>query len=256
MEFVLLGWPPDGPTVTLDYREFSYAGKFVMSNTGKALAREGRPTGAPRTERAGSEQGERPASREARSASEGASGETASRGDERSKSPGRAEDGDTDSGPPVTEDGDAAADVVAAAAFNGDRTDAGTCWIRYITVRRGRRGDGIGPRLAAFVADRAEERGYDRARIAVNNPFAYQALYRAGFAFTGEETGVAELVLDRPLGDDAAAAARSRATYQAGLDCYRARVDDPDAPDLAPEERTFLDEKQEVGPPDPTDAPE
>ena len=239
MEFVLLGWPPDGPTVTLDYREFSYAGKFVMSNTGKALAREGRPTGAPRTERAGSEQGERPASR----------------GDERSKSPGRAEDGDTDSGPPVTEDGDAADDVVAAAAFNGDRTDAGTCWIRYITVRRDRRGDGIGPRLAAFVADRAEERGYDRARIAVNNPFAYQALYRAGFAFTGEETGVAELVLDRPLGDDAAAA-RSRATYQAGLDRYRARVDDPDAPDLAPEERAFLDEKQGVGPPDPTDAPE
>jgi len=208
MEFVLLGWPPDGPTFTLDYREFSYAGKFVMSNTGKALVRE------------------------------------------QSRSDGG------EPGPPVTEDGDAAADIVAAAAFNEDRTDAGTCWIRYITVRQDRRGDGIGPRLAAFVADRAEDRGYDRARIAVNNPFAYQALYRAGFAFTSEETGVAELVLDRPLGDDDGAAAdRSRATYQDGLDRYRERATDPDAPDLAEEERTFLAEKADTGPPDRTDSP-
>ncbi|WP_436925803.1 GNAT family N-acetyltransferase [Halosimplex amylolyticum] len=223
MEYVLLGWPADGPTVTLDYREFSYAGKFVMSSTGKAVVRD-------------------PAER-----ASGAEGEG---------------NPDEPTGPPVTEDGDAAADVVAAAAFNEDRTDSGTCWIRYITVRQDRRGEGIGPRLAAFVADRARDRGYDRARIAVNNPFAYQALYRAGFRFTGEETGVAELVLDRPLdgtdGDSDATAAhpdRSRATYQAGLDVYRERDDDPDAPALSEDERAFLDEKRGTDPPAPIGSP-
>ncbi|MFC7141286.1 GNAT family N-acetyltransferase [Halosimplex aquaticum] len=223
MEYVLLGWPADGPTLTLDYREFSYAGKFVMSNTGKALVRD------PAERASGAEDEANP---------------------------------DEPAGPPVTADGDAADDVVAAAAFNEDRTDSGTCWIRYITVREDRRGDGIGPRLAAFVAERARERGYDRARIAVNNPFAYQALYRAGFRFTGEETGVAELVLDRPLGESgtdsggsAASADRSRETYQAGLDVYRERDDDPEAPALSAEERAFLDEKRGADPPDPIESP-
>ncbi|WP_123536408.1 GNAT family N-acetyltransferase [Halosimplex salinum] len=206
MEYVLLGWPEEGPTMTLDYREFSYAGKFVMSNTGKAVVRDG--------------------------------------------------EGSDPAGPPVTDDGDAAADVVAAAAFNEDRTDAGVCWIRYITVRDDRRGEGIGPRLAAFVADRAATRGYDRARIAVNNPFAYQALYRAGFRFTGDETGVAELVLDRPLGDsDEVTADRSRETYQSGLDRYRERDRSPDGHDLSAEEREFLAEKAGSDPPDPVDSP-
>ncbi|WP_459192963.1 GNAT family N-acetyltransferase [Halosimplex sp. J119] len=221
MEYVLLGWPADGPTFTLDYREFSYAGKFVMSNTGKALVRDP-------AERADETDGE--------------------------------SDEEATPGPPVTADGDAADDVVAAAAFNEDRTDAGTCWIRYVTVREDRRGDGIGPRLAAFVAERARSRGYDRARIAVNNPFAYQALYRAGFRFTGEETGVAELVLDRPLGEpdeegEGDGSDDSRATYQAGLDVYRQRDDDPDAPKLSEEERTFLEEKRDADPPDPIEAP-
>ena len=43
MEYVVLGWPSDGPTLRLDYRQFAYAGKFVMSNTGKAVAYEGAP---------------------------------------------------------------------------------------------------------------------------------------------------------------------------------------------------------------------
>ncbi|WP_135365160.1 GNAT family N-acetyltransferase [Halosimplex halophilum] len=209
MEHVLLGWPEDGPTLTLDWRAFSYAGKFVMSNTGKAVVRTG----------------------------EG-------------------------SGPPVTDDGEAAADVVAAAAFNEDRTDPGVCWIRYITVREDRRGEGIGPDLAAFVAARAADRGYERARIAVNNPFAYQALYRAGFRFTGEETGVAELVLDRPLGDgddtggpDGPRGDRSRATYQAGLDVYRERDRSGGGPDLSAAEREFLAEKAGADPPEPVDPP-
>jgi len=186
MDPVVLGWPPDGPTLRLDYRRFSYAGKFVMSNTGKAVVR----TDAPATE-SGSEYDD---------------------------------------------------DVIAAVAFNEDRTDPTTLWLRYVTVRDDRRGGGLGPRLCAFVTARAGERGYDRARIAVNNPFAYEALYRAGFAFTGEETGIAELLLERPTDDPAGD--RSAATYQAGLDRYRRR-------DLSDAEGAFLERKADADPPAP-----
>ncbi|MDZ7730791.1 MAG: GNAT family N-acetyltransferase [Natrialbaceae archaeon] len=40
MDFEFLGWPADGPTLDLDHRQFSYAGKFVMSGTGKAVVRD------------------------------------------------------------------------------------------------------------------------------------------------------------------------------------------------------------------------
>lgn len=182
MEPVLLGWPPDGPTLRLDYRRFSYAGKFVMSNTGKAVIREQAPA--------------------------------------------------TDS--------EFADDVLAAISFNTDRTDPGTLWLRYVTVRSDRRGEGLGPRLSRFLADRAEERGFDRLRIAVNNPFAYEAMYRAGFVYTGEQTGLAELVLERPTASQASD--RSRNRYQAGLDRFRDR-------DLSDEEQPFLDRKSEESPP-------
>ena len=128
MEVVVLGWPPDGPTLRLDYRRFSYAGKFMMSNTGKAVVRE---------------------------------------------------------------------------------------------------------------ADEATDRGYDRVRIAVNNPFAYEALYRAGFGFTGEETGLAELVLERPADRPAG---RDADAYRAGLDRFRAR-------DLSAAETKFLDGRRGADPP-------
>ncbi|MFB6142032.1 MAG: GNAT family N-acetyltransferase [Halorientalis sp.] len=168
MELAVLGWPPDGPTLRLDHERFSYAGKFVMSSTGKAVAREGE-------------------------------------------------------------------DLVAAIAFNEDRTDADTLWLRYVTVRADRRGEGIAPRLARFVTARARERGYERVTIAVNNPFAYEALYRAGFGFTGEETGIAELVLafpsDRPAED-----------YRAGLDRFRDR-------DLSDAEAAFLADREGATPP-------
>jgi GNAT superfamily N-acetyltransferase len=191
MEFALLGWPADEPTLRLDFREFSYAGKFVMSNTGKAVVR------APDEQR--------PAPPETDADYEGAE-------------PGSPED-------PFERD------VVAAAAFNEDRTDPGVLWIRYITTRQDRRGDGIGAQLAVFVADHADRRGYRRCRIAVNNPFAYQALYKAGFVYTGRETGLAEVVLERPGERDAA-------TYQCGLDTFRASADERD---LSVAERAFLD---------------
>ena len=185
MECELLGWPEDGPTLRLDHERFSYAGKFVMSATGKAVVRR-----------------------------------------------------DTDGGSAAasTDDGD----VLAAVAFDPDRTDEGTLRCRYITVRRDRRGEGLGPKLLRFVADRATDRGYDRVSIAVNNPYAYEAAYRAGFAYTGETTGLAELVCAFPPDDT------GRERYQAGLDRYRDR-------DLTPEEDAFLASRE--GPPKTVDAP-
>jgi GNAT superfamily N-acetyltransferase len=168
MELELLGWPPDGPTLRLDHRRFSYAGKFVMSATGKAVVRED---------------------------------------DE----------------------------LVGALAFNEDRTDPTTLWLRYVTVREDRRGEGVGPRLLAFVRDRARERGYERVRIAVNNPFAYEACYRANFGYTGRRTGIAELVLEHP-------GERSAERYREGLDEFRGR-------DLSPEEEAFLDARRDADPP-------
>jgi GNAT superfamily N-acetyltransferase len=180
MEYAVVGWPEDEPTLDLDHREFAYAGKFVMSNTGKAVGRR---------------------------------------------------------------DGE----VLAAVSFNADRTDDAVAWLRYVTVRADRRGEGVGARLAAFATRRLHERGYGTVRIAVNNPFAYHALYRAGFGFTGDETGVAELVLAHPDpadGTDARAAA-----FRDGLDRFRGRDD------LSAEEAAFLDAKVETGPPPVVEPP-
>jgi GNAT superfamily N-acetyltransferase len=208
MRFELVGWPEEGPKLALDYRAFSYAGKFVASNTGKAVALA---TGEPPDD-----------------------------------APGTDPDGDADARLPPPGDVEGAVDpggsVLGALSFNADRTDPDTWWIRYVTVREDRRGEGIGPELAAFAAERIRERGVERVRIAVNNPYAYEALYRAGFAFTGEETGLAELVLARPAGD------RSRSTYQAGLDLFRAR-------DPGGDERAFLDRKAGADPPATVDPP-
>ncbi|WP_137283398.1 GNAT family N-acetyltransferase [Halorussus salinisoli] len=199
MEYALVGWPEDGPQIRLDHREFSYAGKFVMSNTGKAVARDG--TDAPPRDELG---------------------------------------GDDDSGDRDWIEDDR---IAAAVAFNEDRTDAATAWLRYVTVRNDRRGEGIGARLSGFATRRLRERGYDRVKIAVNNAFAYHALHKAGFGYTGDQTGLAELVLVVP-------AERTAAEYRAGLDVYRERDD------LAPEEREFLSAKAGEGPPDVISVPE
>ncbi|WP_255169735.1 GNAT family N-acetyltransferase [Natrononativus amylolyticus] len=179
MEIDVLGWPPDGPTLRLDHERFSYAGKFVMSNTGKAVARDG-------------------------------------------------------------------GEIVAAVAFNEDRTDAERLWLRYVTVARERRGEGIGPRLIAVVRDRAVARGYGRLRIAVNNPYAYEALSRVGFRYTGETTGIAELILEFRADESGRASGAGRAIdpdrYREGLAAFRGR-------DLSEEERTFLENYLERGPP-------
>lgn len=168
MEFAVVGDPGDGPTLALDHEAFAYAGKFVVSNTGKAVAREGEA-------------------------------------------------------------------LIAAAAFSDDRTDAECAWIRYVTVRSDRRGEGIGPQLLDHVADYLRSEG-KRVRIAVNNPFAYEAAYKAGFAYTGEETGLAELVLQRPANAGVAA-------YRDGMRSFAARSD------LTPEERRFVSSKADADAP-------
>jgi GNAT superfamily N-acetyltransferase len=186
MEFALLGWPDDGPTLRLDHEQFSYAGKFVMSTTGKAIVRT----------------------------------DAASRSD--------AGDGPFDDG------------VLAAVAFDADRTDPDTLRCRYVTVRTDHRGEGIGPRLLRFLAERARANGYDRVSIAVNNPYAYEAAYRAGFAFTGETTGLAELVCVTPSSD------ADRERYQRGLDRYRER-------ELTDTEEQFLATR--IEPPETVESP-
>jgi GNAT superfamily N-acetyltransferase len=112
-------------------------------------------------------------------------------------------------------------EVVGAVAFNEDRAAADALRIRYVSVREDRRAEGIGPRLLRFAATRARDHGYDRVRIAVNNPYAYQACYRAGFSFTGEETGIAELVMTFPAED------RSPERYREGIAIFA----DRDLPD-------------------------
>lgn len=223
VEFELLGWPDSGPTIHLDFRVFSYAGKFEMSNTGKAIFRD-----AEREQLDDSG----PASKQHRDVDP----ELSSRIDF-----DRFED-----------------DVVAAISFNADRTDESCLWLRYITVHRQFRGLGLGPRLAAMVVERARKRDYDLFRIAVNNPFAYQALYRAGFEYTGRQTGLAELLLERngdkenarstheDGGNETEQDERDISRYQSGFDVFRDR-DHSDA------ERRFLERKRDTVPPDPVE---
>jgi predicted N-acetyltransferase YhbS len=203
MEYAVLGRAEEGPQLRLDYREFSYAGKFVMSNTGKAVVRD------PDAE----------------------SGESVETGEA------------TDPNPDLDRDWIADDRIVAAVAFNEDRTDPATAWLRYVTVRRDRRGAGLGARLARFATARLRDREYERVKIAVNNPFAYHALYKAGFGYTGEQTGIAELVLARP-------GERSPERYRTGLDAYREREN------LESEERAFLSANVGSDPPDVVPVPE
>jgi GNAT superfamily N-acetyltransferase len=138
---------------------------------------------------------------------------------------------------------DGAGDVLAAASFSPDRTDDATLRLRYVTVREDRRGERLGPRLCAFVAHRGRERGYDRVAIAVNNPFAFVALYRAGFGATGERTGMAERVLVFPDPTD-----RDAAAYRTGLAAFAER----DLPEAA---RAFVEERRDGDPPAVVDVP-
>ena len=139
-------------------------------------------------------------------------------------------------------------DVIAAVSFSPDRTDPACCRLRYVTVHAARRGEGIGSRLIGeTVADLAAA-GFERVKIAVNNPFAYEACYKCGFAYTGERTGIAELELERPA---AASADADAERYREGLAAFR----ETDG-ELSRAERRFVAERLERGPPSVDDATE
>jgi GNAT superfamily N-acetyltransferase len=92
-------------------------------------------------------------------------------------------------------------EIVAALSFSHDRADSEAVRVRYFAVRVDRRGKGIGSELLDYVAERLLER-YDRVRISVNNPFSYVAARKAGFGWTGDETGIAEILMERPCETD------------------------------------------------------
>jgi GNAT superfamily N-acetyltransferase len=132
-------------------------------------------------------------------------------------------------------------DVIAAVSFSPDRTDPATCRLRYVTVHAARRGEGIGPRLIGeTVADLAAA-AFERVKIAVNNPFAYEACHKCGFAYTGERTGIAELELARPAG---APADLDPERYREGLSAFRETEGE-----LSRAERRFVAARLERGPP-------
>ena len=169
MQYCILGDANDGPTLRLDYREFAYAGKFVMSNTGKSVAFES-----------------------------------------------------------TVHDDPAPKDIVGAVAFSPSHDNEETVRLRYVSVRESRRGEGIGSRLLRYTAEWLGNQ-YNMVAIAVNNPVAYRACYRAGFSYSGTETGIAELLMHyEPSGD------RDRERYLDGLAVFRDR-------DLPPEHCAALD---------------
>ncbi|MEF8775949.1 MAG: GNAT family N-acetyltransferase [Haloarculaceae archaeon] len=203
MEFEILGWPGEEVTLDLDHDRFAYAGKFVMSRTGKAVVRDG-------------------------------------------------------------------GTLVGALAFDADRTDESVCRLRYVTIRADRRGEGTGSELLAFVRSSVVADGaYEAVRIAVNNPYAYDAAYRAGFGYTGEETGLAELVLAWPRPESAVNTSsgssgtgdgslgsrvpsegdtQGAAAYRAGLARFAERS-------LSDTVREFVEEAAARGPPEPVEGP-
>ena len=88
-------------------------------------------------------------------------------------------------------------EVVGAISFNKDRNDEDIGWIRYMVVEKDHRGEGIGPELITYAIGVLRE-NVGLIKVATNNIFAYRALYKSGFAYTGKTTGIAELVLEYP----------------------------------------------------------
>ncbi|WP_435074657.1 GNAT family N-acetyltransferase [Halorubrum sp. HHNYT27] len=137
--------------------------------------------------------------------------------------------------------------VIAAVSFSPDRTDADCCRLRYITVHAAHRGEGFGPRLVDHTVSHLAAAGYDRVRIAVNNPFAYAALYKCGFAYTGERTGIAELELERPTAAPAVSG-EPIPGGDTGAGDGSDGADDPDAVRYRAGLRVFLEDDRELTP--------
>lgn len=210
VELRLLGWPADSPRLHLDYEAFAYAGNFETGRTGIAVAAE--------------DDVDTDVVADVDAGVENAVVDGTSLTEDVASSP-----------TPDT--------VLAAASFDEDRAAENALRIRYVSVRDALRGEGIGPKLLAFVVDRAGVQGFDRVRIGVNNPIAYQACYRAGFGFTGEESGMGELVLEAPPADG-----RSDERYREGLKRFADR-------DLPPAQLAVVERHENDDPPGPIDPP-
>lgn len=91
--------------------------------------------------------------------------------------------------------------VVAALSFSPDHADEDAVRVRYFAVREDRRGEGIGSELLGHASDRLLDREHAKVRISVNNPYALEAAHKAGFGWTGDTAGLAELVMQRPLSE-------------------------------------------------------
>ena len=87
--------------------------------------------------------------------------------------------------------------IIAAISFSADRNDKEIVWIRYIVVEKNLRGKSVGPKLLSYAVKSLMERA-GLIKIATNNVFAYRALYKSGFEYTGKKTGISELVLEYP----------------------------------------------------------
>lgn len=126
--------------------------------------------------------------------------------------------------------------IKGAVAFNDDRGVQNAARIRYITVSESTRGRRLGPKLALFVQDQIIGQSYSLVRIAVNNPIAYEAMYRAGFYYTGETRQLNEVVLstDAPL---------SPSKYKTGLQTF-------DKADLPDRQVRLIDRGMDRGPPE------
>ena len=131
-------------------------------------------------------------------------------------------------------------ELLAVASFNEDRSAGDTARIRTISVRTDRQGEGIGTDLLAGLQRWLRDRGFERIRMAVNNPHAFQAAYKAGFCYTGEQSGLSELVMELP-------GMRSVAAYRAGMALFD---------DLVPEDmQTYVDEREHGDPPPMASSP-
>ena len=206
MEYAVIATPDDALGLRLDWERFSYAGKFVMTNTGKAVAVEDGVFEDPEWP---------PNPREAQTTG-----------------------------------------VVGAVSFNRDRGDPDTAWLRYVTVRASDRGRGVAPRLCAVTVDwLLDNFDVTSVRIAVNNPYAFDALYKAGFDWTGATTGLRERVLEYPPPGEESEPDREQSPGRSPESSYVAGLRSYLDTDITEDERAFIESRVERGPPARVDVP-
>ena len=87
-------------------------------------------------------------------------------------------------------------DIVGVLSYDEERGSEATR-IRYLSVRSDRQQQGVAADLVEEATDRLLD-DYPAVRISVNNPYAYGAVHRAGFGYTGDTGPQQEVVMQRP----------------------------------------------------------